>query len=99
MRFTTFFYHFALLFNDKGKEKFVDWFGYSGSVSVEALEAFEKEYGYALRPEDFVDEGCYNSPFRVPSKAFSDYMDFTMRFVSATARKLVEKVHEKGRKR
>lgn len=97
VRFTTFFYHFALLFNDKGKEKFVDWFGYSGSVSVEALEAFEKEYGYALRPEDFVDEGCYNSPFRVPSKAFSDYMDFTMRFVSATARKLVEKVHEKGR--
>lgn len=97
VRFTTFFYHFSLLFNDKGKEKFVDWFGYSGSVSVPALEAFEKEYGYSLRPEDFVDAGYYNSPFRVPSKAFSDYMDFTMRFVSKTAKKLVDKVHEKGR--
>ena len=97
VRFTTFFYHFTLLFNHIGKEKFVDWFGYSGSVSVKALEAFEKEYGYALRPEDIIDEGYYNSPFRVPSKAFSDYMDFTMRFVSSTAKKLVEKVHEKGR--
>ena len=97
VRFTTFFYHFTLLFNHIGKEKFVDWFGYSGSVSVEALEAFEKEYGYALRPEDIIDEGYYNSPFRVPSKAFSDYMDFTMRFVSSTAKKLVEKVHETGR--
>lgn len=97
VRFTTFFYHFTLVFNDLAKEKFVDWFGYSGSVSVEALEAFEKEYGYALRPEDIVDGGYYNNPFRVPSKAFRDYMDFIMRFVSSHAKKLVDAVHEKGR--
>src|SRR5699024_1673949 len=26
VRFTTFFYHFTLIFNNLGKEKFVDWF-------------------------------------------------------------------------
>lgn len=26
VRFTTFFYHFTLVFNDQAKEKFVDWF-------------------------------------------------------------------------
>ncbi|WP_455675561.1 1,3-beta-galactosyl-N-acetylhexosamine phosphorylase N-terminal domain-containing protein, partial [Pradoshia sp.] len=45
VRFTTFFYHFTLVFNNLGKEKFVDWFGYGASVSVAALDAFEKEKG------------------------------------------------------
>ena len=38
VRFTTFFYHFTLVFNDQAKEKFVDWFGYGATVSVKALE-------------------------------------------------------------
>ncbi len=57
VRFTTFFYHFTLFFNDKGKEKFVDWFGYGSSVSPKALEAFEQEYGYRLVAEDFIQAG------------------------------------------
>lgn len=97
VRFTTFFYHFALLFNSDKKEKFVDWFGYSGSVSPKALDEFEKEYGYRLRPEDIVDEGYYNSPFRIPSKAYLDYMDFTQRFVAQTAKRLVDEVHKAGK--
>ena len=28
VRFTTFFYHFTLVFGSDAKEKFVDWFGY-----------------------------------------------------------------------
>ena len=70
VRFTTFLYHFTLVFNDEGKEKFVDWFGYTASISVEALEAFEKEYGYRLRPEDIIDAGYHNTPFRPPSQKF-----------------------------
>lgn len=93
VRFTTFFYHFTLFFNDLGKEKFVDWFGYGASVSPEALEAFEQEKGYRLCPEDFVDEGYYNSSFRVPNQRYLDYMDFTMRFVAKEAKKLVDIVH------
>lgn len=97
VRFTTFFYHFTLVFNNLGKEKFVDWFGYGASVSVAALEAFEKEYGYSLRPEDIVDKGYYNTSFRVPSGHYLDYMDFIQRFVAKEAGKLVDKVHEAGK--
>ena len=97
VRFTTFFYHFTLVFNDNAKEKFVDWFGYGATVSVKALEEFEKEYGYRLRPEDIVDNGYYNSTFRVPTKQYLDYMDFIQRFVAAKAKELVDLVHEAGR--
>lgn len=97
VRFTTFFYHFTLVFNDLQKEKFVDWFGYSASVSPLAMEAFEQEYGYALRPEDFIDEGYFNSPFRTPSRRFLDYLDFQARFVCDRVKALVDIVHEAGK--
>ncbi len=97
VRFTTFFYHFTLVFNDLGKEKFVDWFGYSASVSPRAMDAFEAEYGYRLRAEDFIDQGYYNNAFRVPSKAFSDWIDFQNRFVCARVKDLVDIVHEYGK--
>ena len=72
VRFTTFFYHFTLVFGSDAKEKFVDWFGYGATVSVKALEEFRAEYGYALRPEDIVDNGYYNSSFRVPTRHYRD---------------------------
>lgn len=97
VRFTTFFYHFTLVFNDQAKEKFVDWFGYGATVSVKALEEFEQEYGYRLAPEDIVDNGYYNSTFRIPSKHYLDYMDFIQRFVAKKAGELVALVHEAGR--
>lgn len=98
VRFTTFFYHFTLLFNKDAKEKYVDWFGYTASVSPEAILEFSREYGYRPTAEDFVDEGYYHSPFRQPTKFFLDYMDFTQRFVAEKARRLVEIVHKAGRK-
>lgn len=97
VRFTTFFYHFTLVFNSQAKEKFVDWFGYGATVSVKALEEFEAEYGYALRPEDIVDNGYYNATFRVPTKRYRDYMDFIQRFVAKKAKELVDIVHAAGR--
>ena len=92
------FYHFTLVFGSDAKEKFVDWFGYGATVSVKALEEFQAEYGYALRPEDIVDNGYYNSSFRVPTRQYRDYMDFIQRFVAEKARELVELVHQAGRK-
>lgn len=97
VRFTTFFYHFTLVFNNEKKEKFVDWFGYGATISVKALEEFEAEYGYRLTLEDIVDNGYYNSTFRVPTKAYRDYMDFIQRFVAKKAGELVKLVHEAGR--
>ena len=97
VRFTTFFYHFTLVFNQDAREKFVDWFGYGATVSVKALEEFREEYGYSLRPEDIVDNGYYNSPFRVPDRHYLDYMDFIQRFVADKAKELVEIVHQAGK--
>lgn len=97
VRFTTFFYHFTLVYGPDARERFVDWFGYSASVSVPALEEFEAEYGYALTPEDFVDEGYYNSPFRVPTPAFRDWIAFQHRFVTARVRELTDAVHAAGK--
>lgn len=97
VRFTTFLYQFTLIFNEKGKEKYVDWFGYGLSTSPAMLQAFEKKYGYALCSEDFVREGNYNSPFRNPDKKFLDWMDFVQRKVSNTVRELVDIVHSHGK--
>ena len=97
VRFTTFFYHFTLVFNNLGKEKFVDWFGYGASVSVAALDAFEQEKGYRLRPEDIVDQGYYNTAFRIPTQAYLDYIDFVQQFVAKEAKELVDIVHESGK--
>lgn len=97
VRFTTFYYHFTLFFNDQRKEKFVDWFGYGGTVSVQALKDFEKAKGYRLRPEDFIDQGYYNSTFRNPSKHYLDYIDFIQEFVAKEAKVLVDMVHEAGK--
>ncbi len=97
VRFTTFFYHFTLVFNDVAKEKFVDWFGYSASVSPRAMEAFEAETGIALRAEDFVDEGYYNCSFRVPTPTYRKWIDFQSRFVAEKVKGLVDIVHEHGK--
>ncbi len=97
VRFTTFFYQFSLVFNQYGKEKFVDWFGYGASVSVAMIEDFRKEKGYALTAEDFVDQGYYNSTFRVPTKSYLEYVDFVSGFVSVETKKLVELVHQNNK--
>ena len=97
VRFTTFLYQFTLIFNEKGKEKYVNWFGYGLTTSPALLEAFEEEYGYRLCSEDFVDGGCYNTPFRVPSARFLDWMEFIQRKVTKTVRELVDIVHDYGK--
>lgn len=97
VRFTTFFYHFTLVYGADAAERFVDWFGYGASVSLPALEAFEAEMGYALTPEDFVDEGYYNSSFRPPKPAFRDWIRFQHRFVTGRVRELVGQVHDAGK--
>ena len=97
VRFTTFLYQFTLLFNEKGREKYVDWFGYGLASSPAMLKAFEQEYGYALCSEDFVRVGTYNTPFCPPTARFRDWMEFVQRRVSATVRPLVDIVHRYGK--
>ena len=97
VRFTTFLYHFFLVFNEEGKEKHVDWFGYPMTVSPRALDGFEEEYGYRLRTEDIVDGGSYGNNFRVPTGKYLDYMDYVQKYVAKTVKRLVEIVHASGK--
>ncbi|MDE8127485.1 1,3-beta-galactosyl-N-acetylhexosamine phosphorylase [Erysipelothrix rhusiopathiae] len=97
IRFTTFYYHFTLCFNDQRKEKFVDWFGYGSSVSPRALEAFEKAKGYRLTAEDFIQNGYYNSTFCMPTQTYKDYIDFQQQFVAQQAKAMVDLVHSYGK--
>lgn len=97
VRFTTFLYQFTLIFNDLGKEKQVEWFGYAQTANPILIADFEKESGIALSAEDFVDSGYYNNCFRTPTEKFKKYMDFVERFVSRTIGELVAIVHEHGK--
>lgn len=97
VRFTTFFYQFTLLFDERRREKIVDWFGCSCTVSPKALDDFEARYGYRLRPEDFVDGGAYNSAWRVPRKAQRDWIDFLSGFVRENVRLMADMAHEAGK--
>lgn len=97
VRFTTFFYQFTLLFDRKRREKVVDWFGCACTVSPQALDDFEREYHYRLRPEDFVDNGSYNSAWRMPRQAQRDWIDFTTRFVRHNVKAMVDMAHAAGK--
>lgn len=97
IRFTTFFHQFTLVFDELKREKYVDWYGYSASVSPYILDQFEKEVGYKFRPEYIVDQGYYNNQYRVPSKEFKDFQAFQRREVAALVRELVDITHEYGK--
>ncbi len=97
IRYTTFFHQFTLMFDELKREKFVDWYGYSASVSPYILEQFEAEVGYKFRPEFIIDQGYYNNQYRVPSKEFKDFQAFQRREVAKLAKEMVDITHELGR--
>ena len=97
LRFTTFFHQFTLVFDELKREKFVDWYGYSASVSPYILEQFEKEVGYKFRPEFIIDQGYHNNQYRVPSKEFKDFQAFQRREVTKLVREMVDITHDCGK--
>lgn len=97
IRYTTFFHQFTLVFDELQREKYVDWYGYSASVSPYILEQFEREAGYKFRPEFIIDQGYYNNQYRVPSKEFKDFQAFQRREVAKLAREMVDITHELGK--
>ena len=96
IRYTTFFHQFTLIFDELKREKFVDWYGYSASVSPYILEQFEREVGYKFRPEYIIDQGYYNNQYRVPSREFRDFQAFQRREVAKLAKEMVDITHECG---
>ena len=97
VRFTTFFHQFTLIFDELAREKYVDWYGYSASVSPYILEQFEQEAGYRFRPEFIIDQGYMNNTYRIPSREFRDFQDFQRKEVAILAKEMVDITHEYGR--
>ena len=97
IRYTTFFHQFTLVFDELKREKYVDWYGYSASVSPYILEQFEKEVGYKFRPEFIVDQGYHNNQYRIPSKEYKDFQAFQRREVAKLAKEMVDITHELGK--
>jgi len=97
LRFTTFFHQFTLIFDELAREKYVDWYGYSASVSPYILEQFEQEAGYKFRPEYIIDQGYYNGQYRIPTREFRDFQEFQRREVARIAKEMVDITHECGK--
>ena len=97
IRYTTFFHQFTLIFDELAREKYVDWYGYSASVSPYILEQFEAEAGYKFRPEYIIDQGYMNNTYRIPSKEFRDFQRFQRREVAKLAKEMVDITHECGK--
>ena len=97
VRYTAFFHQFTLIFDEMAREKYVDWYGYSASVSPYILEQFEKEVGYKFRPEFIIDQGYMNNTYRIPSKEFQDFQAFQRREVAKLAKEMVDITHEYGK--
>lgn len=97
LRFTTFFHQFTLIFDEQAREKYVDWYGYSASVSPYILEQFEREVGYKFRPEYIIDQGYYNGQYRIPTKEYQDFQAFQRREVAKIAKEMVDITHECGK--
>lgn len=98
LRFTTFLHQFTLVFDELAREKYVDWYGYSASVSPYILKQFEEEVGYPFRAEYIIDQGYYNNQYRVPSKEFQDFQAFQRREVAKIVKEMTEITHECGKK-
>lgn len=100
VRFTSMFYNFVWIWgsSERNRNLFTDWGSYDFTVSPQALDEFEKEYGYALCAEDFINQGKLHVTHMPAGKKQRDYMDFTNRFVIAYGKKLVDLVHQYGKK-
>lgn len=100
VRFTSMFYNFAWFWSDKKncRDIFSDWGSYDFTVNPIALREFEKQKGYKMTSEDFINNGKYNQTHNVPSKKYRDWMDFINEFVVSFGKQCVDLVHRYGKK-
>lgn len=100
VRFTSMFYNFVWIWGSDARKRnlFTDWGSYDFTVSPLALHNFEQKYGYALTAEDFVNQGKYRVTHMPPTKAKKDWMEFINDFVISFGKKLIDIVHEYGKK-
>lgn len=100
VRFTSMFYNFVWIWgsSERLQNRFTDWGSYDFTVSLLALQEFEKAYGYAMTAEDFVNKGQFHVSHMPRDQKKKDWMDFVNEFVVSFGRQLVEIVHGYGKK-
>lgn len=100
VRFTSLFYNFAFIWGESLRNRYLfnDWASYDFTVSLPALQEFEKQFGYALCAEDFVNRGHFQATHMPPTAQKRAWMDFTQDFVAGFAKELVDAVHRHGKK-
>ena len=100
VRFTSMFYNFVWIWGEdaRNRYRYSDWGSYDFTVSPEALDDFERKYGYALTSEDFINKGRLHVTHMPPTKKQLDYMRFTNEFVAEYGRELVDIAHKYGKK-
>lgn len=99
VRFTSLFYNFVWIWGENNAESlYTDWASYDFTVSPRMLGEFAKAYGYALTSEDFINRGIRHSCHLAPNKRQKDYIAFVNSFVTGFGKKLVDIVHNHGKK-
>ncbi len=100
VRFTSMFYNFVWIWGSdaKNRQLFSDWASYDYTVSALALELFEKQYGYRMTAEDFINKGNLHVTHMPGTKRKADWMVFINDFVISFGRKLIDIVHSYEKK-
>lgn len=100
VRFTSMFYNFVWIWGNSQRNRnlFSDWGSYDFTVSPRMLDLFAEKYGYKLTSEDFINKGNLHVTHMPPVKTQKDYMEFVNSFVVSFGRKLVDIVHNYGKK-
>ncbi len=100
VRFTSMFYNFVWIWgsDERNRQLFSDWGSYDYTVSDIALDEFEKKYGYAMTAEDFINKGQLHVTHMPGTKRKADWMAFVNDFVISFGKKLIDMVHEYGKK-
>lgn len=100
VRFTSMFYNFVWIWgsDERNRQLFSDWGSYDYTVSDIALDEFEKKYGYAMTAEDFINKGQLHVTHMPGNQKKADWMAFVNDFVISFGKKLIDMVHEYGKK-
>lgn len=99
VRLTSLFYNFVWIWGAdlRNRHLMTDWASYDFTVSPAALDEFQRQYGYQLTAEDFVNGGKHQVTHMPPTAAKRDYMTFIQAFVAEKAKALVDIIHRHGK--
>jgi len=100
VRFTSMFYNFSWFWGDdpKNRNLYSDWGSYNFTVNPISLREFERQTGYRMTSEDFVNGGRYNATHNVPSKKYREWIKFINRFVVDFGKQCIDLVHRYNKK-